>query len=201
MTQVAILDYGLGNIRSVKKGLEKAGAKAVITSDCEEIMASDGVVLPGVGAFSEGMEQLDDMKGTLFEFVEKRPVLGICLGMQMLLEISEEYGIHEGLGLVPGRVRGFEKREGFKIPHMGWNNLTLTGSDPLFEGIKDQTYVYFVHSYYADTAPEYTIAETDYICPFSSAVRNKNAWGTQFHPEKSGDAGLKILENFIAIAD
>jgi glutamine amidotransferase len=199
MTRVAILDYGLGNLRSVKKGVEKAGASVFITSDVEEMATADGVVLPGVGAFSEGMEKLNEMKKALMNYVESSPVLGICLGMQMLLDVGEEYGIHEGLGLVPGRVKQFPERKGYKIPHMGWNTLKIINDDPLFEGIPDNSYVYFVHSYYAETEEKYTLTSTDYICEFSSSIRNKNAWGTQFHPEKSGDTGLKILENFIGM--
>lgn len=199
MTQVAILDYGLGNLRSVKKGVEKAGASVFITSDVEEMATADGVVLPGVGAFSEGMEKLNEMKKALMNYVESSPVLGICLGMQMLLDVGEEYGIHEGLGLVPGRVKQFPERKGYKIPHMGWNTLKIVNDDPLFEGIPDDSYVYFVHSYYAETEKRYTLTSTDYICNFSSSIRNKNAWGTQFHPEKSGETGLKILENFIGM--
>ena len=199
MTQVAILDYGLGNLRSVKKGVEKAGASVFITSDVEEMATADGVVLPGVGAFSEGMEKLNEMKKALMNYVESSPVLGICLGMQMLLDVGEEYGIHEGLGLVPGRVKQFPERKGYKIPHMGWNTLKIVNEDPLFEGIADNSYVYFVHSYFAETEEKYTLTSTDYICNFSSSIRNKNAWGTQFHPEKSGETGLKILENFIAM--
>ncbi|MBN1432856.1 MAG: imidazole glycerol phosphate synthase subunit HisH [Methanomicrobiaceae archaeon] len=199
MTRVAILDYGLGNLRSVKKGVEKAGATVFITDDVEEMATADGVVLPGVGAFSEGMEKLNEMKKALLGYAESSPVLGICLGMQMLLDVGEEYGIHEGLGLVPGRVRQFPEKPGYKIPHMGWNNLKIVNDDPLFEGIPDNSYVYFVHSFYAETAKEYTLTSTDYICTFSSAIRNKNAWGTQFHPEKSGETGLKILENFIGM--
>ncbi|MDD4126556.1 MAG: imidazole glycerol phosphate synthase subunit HisH [Methanomicrobium sp.] len=199
MTQVVILDYGLGNLRSVKKGLEKAGAQTVITSDLEIMASADGVVLPGVGAFSEGMEKLKEMKSALYDYVKTGPVLGICLGMQMLLDVGEEYGIHEGLGLVPGRVKHFPSKPGCKIPHMGWNNITITQESPLFEGISDNSYVYFVHSYYAETKPEYTLTSTDYICPFASSIGNKNAYGTQFHPEKSGSTGLKILENFISL--
>ena len=199
MTRVAILDYGLGNLRSVKKGVEKAGASVIITSDVEEMATADGVVLPGVGAFSEGMEKLNEMKKALMNYVESSPVLGICLGMQMLLDVGEEYGIHEGLGLVPGRVKQFPERKGYKIPHMGWNTLKIINGDPLFEGIPDESYVYFVHSYYAETEEKYTLTSTDYICEFSSSIRNKNAWGTQFHPEKSGETGLKILENFIGM--
>ena len=198
MTQVVILDYGLGNLRSVKKGLEKAGADTVITSDLDVMANADGVLLPGVGAFSEGMEKLSAMKSALYDYVKERPILGICLGMQMLLEIGEEYGIHEGLGLVPGSVKRFPDREGFKIPHMGWNNLRIEKKDsPLFKGVPDGSYVYFVHSYYADTSLEYTLTSTDYILRYASAIQNGNAYGTQFHPEKSGAVGLKILENFI----
>ena len=199
MTRVAILDYGLGNLRSVKKGVEKAGASVFITPDVEEMATADGVILPGVGAFSEGMEKLNEMKKALMNYVESSPVLGICLGMQMLLDVGEEYGIHEGLGLVPGRVKQFPERKGYKIPHMGWNTLKIVNEDPLFEGIPDNSYVYFVHSYYAETEEKYTLTSTDYICEFSSSIRNKNAWGTQFHPEKSGETGLKILENFIGM--
>ena len=198
-TRVAILDYGLGNLRSVKKGVEKAGAEVFITADVEEMATADGVILPGVGAFSEGMEKLGEMKKALLSYVDSSPVLGICLGMQMLLDVGEEYGIHEGLGLVPGRVRQFPAKPGYKIPHMGWNTLEIVNDDPLFEGVPDNSYVYFVHSYYAETEERYTLTSTDYICPFSSSVRNKNAWGTQFHPEKSGETGLKILENFIGM--
>jgi len=197
MTQVVILDYGLGNLRSVKKGLEKAGAETIITSDLEVMGSANGVVLPGVGAFSEGMEKLSDMKNAICDYVQTRPVLGICLGMQMLLDESEEYGNHKGLGLVPGKVKHFPAKPDHKIPHMGWNNITITQENPLFKGVENNSYVYFVHSYYAETKPEYTLTSTDYICPFASAVRNNNAYGTQFHPEKSGDVGLKILENFI----
>ena len=198
MTQVVILDYGLGNLRSVKKGLEKAGADTVITSDLDVMADADGVLLPGVGAFSEGMEKLSAMKSALYDYVKERPILGICLGMQMLLEIGEEYGIHEGLGLVPGSVKRFPDRDGFKIPHMGWNNLRIEKKDsPLFKGVPDGSYVYFVHSYYADTSLEYTLTSTDYILRYASAIQNGNAYGTQFHPEKSGAVGLKILENFI----
>ena len=158
MTQVVILDYGLGNLRSVKKGLEKAGADTVITSDLDVMADADGVLLPGVGAFSEGMEKLSAMKSALYDYVKERPILGICLGMQMLLEIGEEYGIHEGLGLVPGSVKRFPDRDGFKIPHMGWNNLKIEKKDsPLFKGVPDGSYVYFVHSYYAETGMEYGI--------------------------------------------
>jgi glutamine amidotransferase len=200
MTKIAIIDYGLGNLRSVIRGLEKAGAQAVITCDAAEIAAADGLVLPGVGAFSEGMEQLGSLKATVTDATRSVPLLGICLGMQMLLETSEEHGIHQGLGLIPGSVRKFPRTPGYKIPHMGWNSLKVTDRDhPLFAGFAAEEYVYFVHSYYADTQPTYTLTSTEYISPFASSVASGNACGVQFHPEKSGAIGLRLLENFIGM--
>ena len=169
MTQIAIIDYGLGNLRSVMKGLEKAGARTTITSDKDEIAAADGLVLPGVGAFHEGMDQLGPLKDLIVESSRQVPLLGICLGMQMLMETSEEHGLHRGLGLVPGKVTRFPKVHGFKVPHMGWNSLAIGQPDnPLLAGLGPEEYVYFVHSYYADTVPEYTLTTTQYITPFAS---------------------------------
>jgi imidazole glycerol-phosphate synthase subunit HisH len=200
MTKIAIIDYGLGNLRSVIRGLEKAGAQAVITCDAAEIASADGLVLPGVGAFSEGMEQLGALKTTVMESTRSVPLLGICLGMQMLMETSEEHGLHQGLGLIPGTVKRFPRVPGLKVPHMGWNSLTIEDRDhPLFTGFGAEEYMYFVHSYYADTIPEYTLTSTQYICPFASAVVNGNTFGVQFHPEKSGAVGLHLLKNFIGL--
>jgi glutamine amidotransferase len=200
MTKIAIIDYGLGNLRSVIRGLEKAGADAVITCDAGEIASADGLVLPGVGAFREGMDQLGPLKETVVSASRNVPLLGICLGMQMLMETSEEHGIHRGLGLIPGCVKRFPHGSGQKVPHMGWNTLTLEKTDnPLFAGFKQDEYVYFVHSYYAHTLPEFTLTTTQYICPFASSVFNGNVFGVQFHPEKSGSTGLRLLNNFIGM--
>jgi len=197
MTRIAIIDYGVGNLRSVMRGLEKAGAAIVVTCDPEEIAAADGIVLPGVGAFREAMEKLGALQNVVVSSSREVPLLGICLGMQMLLETSEEHGFHKGLGLIPGNVRRFPKMAGFKVPHMGWNTLALEKPDnPLLAGIRTDESVYFVHSYYADTTPEFTLTTTEYICPFASAVFRGNVYGVQFHPEKSGAAGLRMLENF-----
>ena len=196
--KVAIIDYGLGNLRSVIRGLEKAGSAAVITNDAAEIAAADGIVLPGVGAFSEGMEQLGTLKETVIAATQDVPLLGICLGMQMLMEMSEEHGEHPGLGLVPGNVRRFPRVPGYKVPHMGWNTIHIERPDnPLFEGFASDESVYFVHSFYADTLPEFTLTTTNYIYPFASSIYHHNAYGVQFHPEKSGVTGLRLLKNFI----
>ncbi|MCC7565190.1 MAG: imidazole glycerol phosphate synthase subunit HisH [Methanomicrobiaceae archaeon] len=197
MKRIAIIDYGLGNLRSVLRGLERAGAAVLITADADVIASADGIVLPGVGAFREGMEMLGDLKATVLACSRQTPVLGICLGMQMLMESSEEHGIHQGLGLVPGHVRRFPAVPGCKVPHMGWNTICIEQQDPLFEGLAQEEYVYFVHSYYVPAAPEYTVTSTEYICPFASSIRNGMVYGVQFHPEKSGTVGLALLQNFI----
>jgi glutamine amidotransferase len=195
---VTIIDYGLGNLRSVMRGIEAAGAHATITGNTDEIAAADGIVLPGVGAFHEGMDQLGPLKETVCAASKEVPLLGICLGMQMLMDSSEEHGTHEGLGLIPGRVRRFPHIPGVKVPHMGWNTIQITKeNNPLFSGLSREEYVYFVHSYYADTTPEYTLTTTEYIVPFASSIVRDNVYGVQFHPEKSGAVGLRILKNFI----
>ena len=200
MTKIAIIDYGLGNLRSVIRGLEKAGAQAIITCDADDIASADGLVLPGVGAFHEGMDQLGPLKETVLNSTRDVPLLGICLGMQMLMETSEEHGIHKGLGLIPGCVRKFPRVHGQKVPHMGWNSLTITKTGhPLFAGFGRDEYVYFVHSYYADTTPDNTLTSTHYICPFASSVGKDTTFGVQFHPEKSGAIGLRLLSNFIGM--
>ena len=200
MSSIVIVDYGLGNLRSVSKALEKVGGSVEVTGNIEAIRSADGIILPGVGAFHEGMARLSDLKAALLEAQGQVPVLGICLGMQMLMEFSQEHGLHAGLGLIPGTVRRFTATPGYKIPHMGWNQISLTRpDDPLYAGIPDGSYFYFVHSFWADTPDQYQVTTTDYITRFASSIRNGNTWGTQFHPEKSGEVGLRILRNYIGL--
>ncbi|HOJ96622.1 MAG TPA: imidazole glycerol phosphate synthase subunit HisH [Methanospirillum sp.] len=200
MSTIVIIDYGLGNMRSVSKAVEKAGANVLISHNLDDIRSAEGIILPGVGAFHEGMTQLADLAQALIESEGQVPILGICLGMQMMMEFSEEHGFHKGLGLIPGTVRRFSDTPGYKIPHMGWNQIHLQKQDePLFERIPDQSYMYFVHSYWADTPVEYCVTSTDYINTFASSIRKGTAIGVQFHPEKSGMCGLSILKNFIGM--
>ena len=205
VADVVVVDYGLGNLRSVTRGLERADAGVEITDDPDAIAAADGVVLPGVGAFSEGMENAAPFRETLLSVAESgTPLFGICLGMQMLLTSSEEaeregQGDAEGLDLVPGRNVRFA--DDVKVPHMGWNELDVVRDHPLLDGV-DGEHAYFVHSYYADPDDESAVvATTDYGIDFASVVANErgNVFGTQFHPEKSGEAGLRILQNFVDI--
>lgn len=201
MTDIVIVDYGMGNLRSVTRGLEYAGADVTVSSYPALMSKADAVVLPGVGAFRDAMKNLGPLAADLIELVNTgMPLLGICLGMQMLLTRSEEGGVHDGLDMVPGNVVRFPDTVG-KIPHMGWNSLTVTSEHAFFRGVPQQTFVYFVHSYYADCAPAYTLATSDYHMEFAAAVVNRqgNVMGTQFHPEKSGDWGLKMLENFVGM--
>ena len=203
--EVVVVDYGLGNLRSVTRGLERAGAAVTLSADPADLDGADGVVLPGVGAFSEGMDNAGPFRETLVEAAEAgRPLFGICLGMQMLLTTSEEaehagQGDAEGLDLVPGRNVRF--RGDLTVPHMGWNELDVTRDHPIVEGV-DGEHAYFVHSYYAEPDdPGATVATAEYGDDFAAVVANDrgNVFGTQFHPEKSGETGLKILRNFVAI--
>ena len=200
---IVLVDYGLGNLRSATRGLERAGASVTLTDDPADFDAADGIVLPGVGAFSEGMENAGPYREALIDAAaEGKPLFGICLGMQMLLTSSEEadrvgQGDVTGLDLVAGRNVRFA--EGQKVPHMGWNELHVRRDHPIVEGVDGQ-YAYFVHSYYAKPDDESAvIATTDYEIAFPAIVANEagNVFGTQFHPEKSGETGLRILQNFV----
>ena len=197
---VVIVDYGMGNLRSVQKGFERIGATAVISRDQKEIEQADRLVLPGVGAFPMCMENLTGLNlvDSLLKFVDSgRPFLGICLGLQLLFDESEEFGRHEGLKVVPGKVRAFRKDMGLKIPHMGWNQVKFSKDTPIFKGIEDNSYFYFVHSYYVDPASQSdTAAEAEYGIRFTCAVHRNNVFALQFHPEKSQELGLTILKNF-----
>jgi len=203
--EVVVVDYGLGNLRSVTRGLERAGAAVELSEDSADFEAADGIVLPGVGAFAEGMENAGPFREALVEQAAAgTPLFGICLGMQMLLTTSEEadhegQGDAEGLDLIPGRNVRF--RGDLTVPHMGWNELDVQRDHPLVEGI-DGEHAYFVHSYYAaPDDPDAVVATTDYGTDFASVVADGSGtvFGTQFHPEKSGETGLRILRNFVDI--
>lgn len=205
---IAIIDYGVGNLFSLKSSFAAIGYEAVVTADPEEIARADRLVLPGVGAFEDAARKLRESgmaEVVLREAKGGKPLLGICLGMQMLFEKSYEYGEHEGLGLIKGAVRPIrEKHEALgitmKIPQIGWNALDFGGKEsPLFRYIKEGDYVYFVHSYYGADCEESVIASTDYGAPITAAVASGNVYGTQFHPEKSGKVGLAILRAFCEI--
>ena len=199
---IAIVDYGVGNLFSLVSSLRAIGADAVVTGDAEDLRRAEKIILPGVGAFEDAAKKLRDSGlGTVVTEQAKsgKPVMGICLGMQLLFEKSYEYGEHDGLGLIPGAIRPISDviPADLKIPHIGWNSLSF-GEDkhPLFRYLKEGDYVYFVHSYYAVTEAENVIAMTNYGAPLTAAAAKGNVCGCQFHPEKSGDVGLKILRAF-----
>lgn len=195
---IGIVDYGRGNLRSVEKALQKLGYSARILEKPEELDQVKGIILPGVGAFADAMAALEEQGWIqpLLQYAQSgRPFLGICLGMQVLFEVGEEHGVHKGLSLLPGRVVKFPM--GRKVPHMGWNTLTQEKPCFLLEGIPDEAYFYFVHSYYALTEDEeILVGRSDYGVRFPALVGRDNIWGAQFHPEKSSPWGLKLLENF-----
>ncbi|HEY6837223.1 MAG TPA: imidazole glycerol phosphate synthase subunit HisH [Geobacteraceae bacterium] len=202
---IAIIDYGMGNLRSVQKGFEKVGCEAVVTADPKVLGEADKVVLPGVGAFADCMRNLEEggfVEPLLRVIREGRPFLGICLGLQLLFTESEEFGVHRGLDVIPGRVVRFpegmaEGGEGLKVPHMGWNQLSFKQRPPVFEGIEEGTNVYFVHSYYVvPQDPAVVATVTRYGIDFCSSIWKDNIVATQFHPEKSQEMGLRILKNF-----
>jgi glutamine amidotransferase len=197
---IALVDYGIGNLRSVEKSLRAVGAEVVVTDRSEVIAAAEKVVLPGVGAFGDGMKYLKSLhldEVILETCAGKKPLLGICLGMQLLFETSEELGTYAGLGLLPGRVRVFPEN-GLKVPQTGWNRVLPAGENPLLAGLPPESYAYFNHSFYCDAAdPADVLARTDYGILYPSVVGRGNIYGVQFHPEKSQSVGLRILRNFV----
>lgn len=202
---IAIIDYGMGNLRSVQKGFEKVGFEAVVTAEPKTVLEADRVVLPGVGAFRDCMKNLEAggfIEPILRVIREGRPFLGICLGLQLLFTESEEFGLHAGLNVIPGRVVRFpegmrEGEEELKVPHMGWNQVCLKRSPPVLAGIPDKAAFYFVHSFYVKPEDPSVIATTtDYGIEFCSSIWKDNIVATQFHPEKSQQMGLALLKNF-----
>lgn len=201
---IGIINYGLGNLFSLRSSFEAIGENVIVTGDPKEITACDRLILPGVGAFRDAANLLSKTgldKVIKNEAASGKPILGICLGMQLLLEISYEYGEWNGLGLIPGAIRPIKERigEDLLIPQIGWNALKLYHDHPLFADTAEGDYVYFVHSYYADASPEHVIATTEYGAELTAAVAKDNVIGCQFHPEKSGPVGLKILRRFCAL--
>ncbi len=201
----AIIDYGVGNLFSLKSSFAYIGEQAVVTSDPQVILSADRIILPGVGAFGDAAKKLFEsgMADVLKQAAsQSKPILGICLGMQLLFEKSYEYGEHEGLGFVKGSVRPIAERvdtDAYKIPQIGWNALHFTKTSPLFKYINEGDFVYFVHSYYGADCEDSLIATTEYGFEVTAAVSSGSVFGTQFHPEKSGEVGMKILKAFCEI--
>ena len=199
---IAIVDYGVGNLFSLSSSLKALGLETEVTRDAEKLRAADRIILPGVGAFGDARAKLDDtgLVPALLKEAERKPFLGICLGMQLLFDRGFEYGEHAGLGLVPGQVVDLHddlEDKTLKVPHMGWNSLQIVKDDPLFKYFQDGEYVYYVHSFYARDYAATTLGTSRYgTVAVTGAVRCGNVWGTQFHPEKSGDAGLRLLKAF-----
>ena len=198
MVQTVIVDYGIGNLRSIKRSLEEVGSKVAITHKKKDLINADAIILPGVGAFKEAIRNLGPLSESLLDQIQKgKPLLGICLGLQLLFTVSTEGGRYRGLNIFKGEI--IKLPSGIKVPHMGWNALKIVKPDnPLFEDVPNGVYVYFVHSYYAKVEnPEEVISKTYYGLEFPSALSKDNVFATQFHPEKSGKSGLQILKNFI----
>ena len=199
---IAIVDYGVGNLFSLRSSLAAIGADVTVTSDKHILEQADQILLPGVGAFGDAAQKL---RSTGLDAVLKeqaalgKPLLGICLGMQLLFDESCEYGIHKGLGFVPGKIASLAEDLGespLKVPHIGWNSLKIVKDDPLFQYVKDGEYVYYVHSFYGKDCEASTLATSEYGLSVTGVVRQGLVWGTQFHPEKSGDTGLRLLKAF-----
>ena len=199
---IAIVDYGVGNLFSLSSSLKALGLETEITRDADKLRAADRIILPGVGAFGDARAKLDatGLVPVIQAEAAHKPLLGICLGMQLLFDRGFEYGEHPGLGLVPGQVvdlHGALEDKSLKVPHMGWNSLQIVKDDPLFRYVEDGEYVYYVHSFYAANCLPSTLATSRYgNVEVTGVVRNGNVWGTQFHPEKSGDTGLRLLRAF-----
>jgi glutamine amidotransferase len=193
------VNYGVGNLRSVKRGIEKSGAKVLVTRNPKDLIESDAIVLPGVGAFAEAVKNLSPLSGVLTQSVKDgKPLFGICLGLQLLFTRSYEGGSTDGLNLISGEI--VKLPNGVKIPQMGWNTIDIVRPHPLLEGVQNNSYVYFVHSYVAQPSrQEVTVATTEYGVKFPSMVARQNVFATQFHPEKSSKTGLVILRNFVKI--
>ena len=201
---IAIIDYGVGNLFSLRSSLAHLGQEAQVTADADAIRKADRLILPGVGAFADAMEKLKatGLVPVIQEQAETKPLLGICLGMQLLFEKSYEYGEHAGLGFIPGQVCPLEPDltdKALKVPQIGWNALHILRDDPLFRYIHEGEYVYYVHSYYGKNCTASTLAVSDYSIPVTGVVKAGHVYGTQFHPEKSGDTGLRILKAFSEI--
>ena len=198
---IGIIDYDAGNIKSVEKALAYIGEETIVSRDPEVLLKADKAILPGVGSFGQAMENLHryNLVPVIKDMVKNNtPFLGICLGLQLLFESSEETPGVEGIGILKGKILRIPPAEGLKIPHMGWNSLHLQNNGRLFQGIPEDTYVYFVHSYYVPVT-DYCIATCDYQCSFAAAICKNNFYGCQFHPEKSAGAGEKIIKNFLDI--
>ncbi|BBO34098.1 imidazole glycerol phosphate synthase subunit HisH [Lacipirellula parvula] len=197
---IAIIDYQMGNLRSVQKAFERVGHAAAITADPQVLERADHIVLPGVGAFADAIAEIrrrELVEPILGAINSGKPFLGICLGLQMLFDVGYEDGVHEGLGVIPGEVRRFDVPAEYKVPHMGWNHVAQRRPAPIFKGIDDNAHFYFVHSYYVVPKDEGVIAgEASYPNPFCAAIWRDNLFATQFHPEKSQGVGLQMLKNF-----
>ncbi len=203
MSKIAVIDYGMGNLRSVERGFARVGYEVLITSDAEEIANADKLVLPGVGAFRDAISEVRELgfdEPIKAHIAARKPFLGICLGLQLLFDVSYEDGEYQGLGIVPGKCVKFDVPREYKVPHMGWNQLHFRGDSPVFAGLNEEAHVYFVHSYYVvPDDPDVIAAEASYPEPFTAAIRVGNLFATQFHPEKSQRNGLRILQNFAAL--